>query len=205
VQGGLLDKPIFAFHLGGCSLEDGCLGGELVLGGVEAEHYSGDFTFMNLVRDDSWAIQLDAVTVGGRPLRNSSAELEGAAPIGVAVVDSGEPLLLGPEEDVTRLARMVGASALHNGLYAVRCDKELSLVFRAGGRDFSFNAEDLRVLRRGDWCILGVLSRGFQSDAWLLGLPFMRKYYVQFDWGSRRIGIAEGKQTRRRSIEGEKT
>jgi len=195
VQGGLLDKPIFAFHLGGCSLEDGCLGGELVLGGVEAEHYSGDFTFMNLVRDDSWAIQLDAVTVGGRPLRNSSAELEGAAPIGVAVVDSGEPLLLGPEEDVTRLARMVGASALHNGLYAVRCDKELpSLVFSAGGRDFSFNAEDLRVLRRGDWCILGVRSLGFQSDTWVLGVAFMRKYYVQFDWGSRRIGIAEGKQ-----------
>eukprot|EP00445_Apocalathium_hangoei_P069129 CAMPEP_0204138228 /NCGR_PEP_ID=MMETSP0361-20130328/17856_1 /ASSEMBLY_ACC=CAM_ASM_000343 /TAXON_ID=268821 /ORGANISM="Scrippsiella Hangoei, Strain SHTV-5" /LENGTH=394 /DNA_ID=CAMNT_0051092009 /DNA_START=22 /DNA_END=1206 /DNA_ORIENTATION=- len=195
VQGGLLDKPIFAFHLGRCSLEDGCLGGELVLGGVEAEHYSGDFTFMNLVRDDSWAIQLDAVTVGGRPLRSSSAELEGAAPGGgVAVVDSGVPLLMGPEEDVTRLARMVGAASV-NGLYVVRCDKELpSLVFSAGGRDFSFNAEDLRVLRRGDWCVLGVQSLGFQSDAWVLGLAFMRKYYVQFDWGARRIGVAEGKQ-----------
>jgi len=191
VQGGLLDKPIFAFHLGGCSLEDGCLGGELVLGGVEAEHYSGDFTFMNLVRDDSWAIQLDAVMLGGRPLRDSSAELEGAAPSGFAVVDSGVPLLLGPDEDVTRLARMVGASASVNGLYAVRCDKEFpSLVFSAGGRDFAFNAEDLRVLLRGDLCILGVQSLGFQSDAWVLGLAFMRKYYVQFDWGQRRLGFA---------------
>merc|ERR1712157_46613 len=85
---------------------------------------------------------------------------------------------------------MLGAQNMQ-GLYIVSCLQELpNITFALGGQDFSLSAEDLVIDRLGFACVLGLQSISLHSPMWILGDVFMRKYYVQFDWGQRRIGFA---------------
>ena len=70
-------------------------------------------------------------------------------------------------------------------LFAMRCF--------LGGREFSMSTDDLIVYRTDTWCLLGLRVVHFlpgDDPAWYLGDVFLRKYYVQFDWGQKRLGIA---------------
>mmetsp|Transcript_41241 Transcript_41241/g.61610 ORF Transcript_41241/g.61610 Transcript_41241/m.61610 type:complete len:80 (-) Transcript_41241:259-498(-) len=62
------------------------------------------------------------------------------------------------------------------------------LTFTLGGKDFSLNKQDLTRWQEGSDCILGLMA--YKASKWILGDVFMRKYYVQFDWGQQRLGFA---------------
>jgi len=42
----------------------------------------------------------------------------------------------------------------------------------------------------GPMCVLGIRGTSLRTPVWILGDTFMRKYYVQFDWGKKRVGFA---------------
>ena len=53
--------------------------------------------------------------------------------------------------------------------------------------------DDLIVHRQGTLCIFGLAVLDVPPPVgplWILGVTFMRKYYVQFDWGQQRLGTA---------------
>ena len=52
-----LTQPVFGFYLG--DQEDG----QLVLGGVDAQHYEGDFHFLKVVSEAYWQVQLEQIKV----------------------------------------------------------------------------------------------------------------------------------------------
>jgi len=175
VESGQLEEPVFGFYLG----DNGP--GELVLGGVDPRHYVGDFTWVNVSSSSYWAVTLDAVKLGDFLTISLSK---------AAVVDSGTSLLAGPLREVQAIALMLGAQYMQ-GLYVVSCSQELpNLSFTLGGKDFSLSGEDLVLQRYGAVCVLGIQSIRLHTPTWILGDVFMRKYYVQFDWGHRRVGFA---------------
>jgi len=175
VQSGQLAEPVFGFFLG-----DG-QSGELVLGGVSPEHIAGDFTFVDVTHPGYWSVALESVLVG-------SFMTLSATP--TAIVDSGSSLLAGPSQEVEAVAQMIGAKKIQ-GLYVIHCKKELpTLAFRLGGRDFVLEKEDLITVRAGHLCVLGLSALQLPQPMWILGDVFMRKYYVQFDWGRKRVGFA---------------
>jgi len=178
VASGQLDEPIFGFHLH----TDGS-GGELVLGGVDPEHYVGAFQFLNLTDVGYWAVDLDRIRVGDvLTLTASSA----------AIVDSGTSYLVGPEREVRAIAAMIGATSIL-GMYTAPCDTPMpSLSVTLGGTDYILERDDLVVAEAAGVCVLG-LSGAPGLDFWILGDVFMQRYYVQFDWGRQRIGIASAK------------
>merc|ERR1712125_41373 len=59
VQSRALPQQVFAFYMGHSS-------GEMVLGGVDTAHYTGDFTTVPLKSTDYWRVQLDGVSVNGK-------------------------------------------------------------------------------------------------------------------------------------------
>jgi hypothetical protein len=179
IQSGQLAEPVFGFHLG-----DG-EPGELVLGGVDPRHYVGSFHFVSLAEESYWVVPLDAVSLldeqGKIMTLNASRN---------AIVDSGSSLLAGPDKEVRALAAMLGAIE-QQGLYLVECHLELpSLAFELGGRSFVLRAEDLIVQREGPFCALGLQGLAGDMNLWILGDVFMRRFYVQFDWGRKRLGFA---------------
>jgi len=176
-KSGQLAEPVFAFFLGDHAP------GELIFGGVAAEHYVGDFHFVPLLTRSYWATALDSVAIEGFAAMSSPK---------VAIVDSGTSLLSGPPAEVQTIALVMGAMQVE-GLWVVTCDNDVpTLTFRLGGRDFPLQKDDLVVEKVGNFCVLGIMSlpANLPTRSWILGDVFMRKYYVQFDWGQERVGIA---------------
>jgi len=174
---GQLAKPVFGFFLGKDDQP-----GELVLGGVDSDHFVGDFHFVDVTHDSYWAVTLDAMQLG---------ELMTLTSTRMAIVDSGTSLLIGPERDVQVLMTMLGAVKVQ-GSWVVECFKTLpSMSFVIEGKAFTLNTEDLIVQRSEDLCTLGIQgTTSTDTPFWILGDVFMRKYYVQFDWGKKRMGMA---------------
>ena len=43
--------------------ESAPVGGELVLGGIDAEHYTGEITYVNVTEESYWQFQMDGLVL----------------------------------------------------------------------------------------------------------------------------------------------
>lgn len=172
-----------------------------MFGGVDPDHFSGDFTYVPLSHESYWQVPLDSVSVGNGMRVNVTPSV---------ILDTGTSLIAGPANEVVAIAAMLGAQSQTVGedrVYYVRCDlvEELPpLSFALGKRNFDIQGWDL-VIQQVDEaleevCILGLqpVPTKLGKRLWILGDVFFRKYYVQFDWGQRRLGFARAKTRGRR-------
>jgi len=182
VDSGELPKPIFAFYLGNNQP------GELIFGDVDSAHYSGDFNFVPLNSETYWQVSLDGVKVNSDSVSKTK----------IAIVDSGTSLMAGPKDEVASIAAKLGAKSVMGKEWTIDCSKkDYSLTFTLAGKDYTLSASDLILQQSGQQCILGLMGIDVpapRGPLWILGDVFMRKYYVQFDWGNKRLGFATAKQ-----------
>mmetsp|Transcript_76331 Transcript_76331/g.171225 ORF Transcript_76331/g.171225 Transcript_76331/m.171225 type:complete len:396 (-) Transcript_76331:125-1312(-) len=186
VDSGAISDAVFAFYMGPNGKS------ELVLGGVDEAHYQGEFQYIPLNAETYWQVHLNNLKVNGK-------KIGGLFKTQNAFVDSGTSLLTGPVADVEAICQGMGAKINRQlGLFALDCDKVASapnVTFTLGGgwkdegTDFVLEAKDLLLddLKVGSVCGLAIAPGG---GPWILGDVFMRKYYVKFDWGQKRLGIA---------------
>merc|ERR1712039_986994 len=185
----LIDEPVFAFYL----QDDTAKKGELVFGGVDKSHFTGELVDVPLISETYWEVSLDAMKFGGKSILSSPAK---------AIIDSGTSLLAGPKEQVDALAKQVGATSVMGKEYVVDCAKKSSLPTLSvtlGGKDFTLTADDY-VLQVSSQCLFaftGIDVPPPRGPLWIMGDVFMRKYYCVFDYGSKKMRIApvaKGKQ-----------
>jgi hypothetical protein len=188
---GQLPKPVFGFYLGNNAP------GELVLGGSDPNHYIGDLQYATL-SSTSWRYKYWEVELGGVKLGSDSVVSCGSYhPCPTALVDSGTSLLAGPLDDVTNIAKRLGAKRGGHD-WTVDCSADVpDLSFSLGGQFFSLTKSDLILQNSGSTCILGLMGISVpfgEGKQWILGNVFMRKFYIEFDYGhGGRVGIAEAK------------
>merc|ERR1712224_815718 len=96
-----LPANVFAFHLGSGGAE-----GELVVGGVDPAHYTGDFAYVPVAdtvpgKKGYWALKMDDMTVNGKSVTSARK----------AIVDSGPSLIAFPTADVKALAALLRGRA----------------------------------------------------------------------------------------------
>merc|ERR1712039_904150 len=98
----------------------------------------------------------------------------------------------GPTQEVAAIAKKIGATLVAGKEYTFDCSKDVpDLTFNLGGKEFSLNEQELTLQQSGSTCILGLMGIEVPSGPlWILGDVFMRKYYVKFDWGQKRLGLA---------------
>ena len=82
IDQGLIDEPVFAFYLG-----DAEEGSEVIFGGIDKAHYTGDMVKIPLRRKAYWEVGFDAISYG-----EETAELEGTG----AILDTGTSLITLP-------------------------------------------------------------------------------------------------------------
>ena len=68
---GLVSEQVFAFYLGATDRYEVGEGAELVLGGVDLAHYSGDFFVTPLTHTDSWRVALAGLKVDGETISSN--------------------------------------------------------------------------------------------------------------------------------------
>eukprot|EP00168_Porphyra_purpurea_P001837 TRINITY_DN12179_c0_g1_i1.p1 TRINITY_DN12179_c0_g1~~TRINITY_DN12179_c0_g1_i1.p1 ORF type:complete len:382 (-),score=52.03 TRINITY_DN12179_c0_g1_i1:337-1482(-) len=180
VAQGLVDTAQFAFYLGDSRSDRG----ELVLGGTDPAHYTGDITWVNLLSPTYWEITLNGMSVDGTSYTSGTK----------AIVDSGTSILTAPSSVVASIAAQVGAKEIIEGEYMVACNYDTlpDFVFTIDGNDYTLTAYDY-LLPDGDLCLLGMIGLDMPPPTgplWILGDIFMRKYYTVFDTANERVGFA---------------
>jgi len=183
VKQGLVSEPVFSFYLSGASGTDG----ELVFGGIDKDHFTGDLTYVPLTSESYWEVALDGMTLDGKK----------ATSVTKAIIDSGTSILAGPTDDVKALAAQVGAKPffLNPKEYTIDCSKAATapdLVVTLGGQKFTLTGKDY-IINAGGQCLFGMTGIDVpapRGPLWIMGDVFMRKYYTVFDYGQQRVGIA---------------
>lgn len=182
-------QPVFAFHLG----TDGATG-ELVIGGVDDDHYSGDLHYLPLSNETYWEVELQGMSLGGKSVTKVQR----------AIMDTGTSVLAGPTAEVAAIAKQVGAHPIlpfgpYKKEFIVPCSKLAklpSLAITLGGKDFTLSASDYTLDVAKTECMFGFTGIDMPPEVgelWILGDVFLRKFYTVFDVGQRRVGIAPTK------------
>merc|ERR1711998_780400 len=135
---GKLDANVFAFFLG-----SGGAAGELILGGVDSSHYTGEFSYLPVQemvpgRMGYWEIKMDSFEINGKNMVDSSK----------AIVDSGTSLLAVPTSAIKAIAKAVGAKTVlpippFNKEYTIDCTSDApALDVVLGGKKYSLEKAD---------------------------------------------------------------
>lgn len=180
IGSGQLAQPVFAFFMGNNAA------GELVLGGTDPNHYTGDFAAVSLQSESYWQVKLDGLKLEGDTI--------GSTPY--AIVDSGTSLMAGPTTDVKAIADKLGLTSILGKEYMVDCSKKYSIAYTLAGKDYVLDQDDMIIQNTGGQCLFGMMAIDVpapRGPLWILGDVFMRKYYVKFDVGNKQIGIATSK------------
>merc|ERR1711988_561471 len=178
----LISEPVFAFYL----QEDASQQGELVFGGIDKSHYTGDLVDVPLISETYWEVSLDAMKFGGSPVISSPQK---------AIIDSGTSLLAGPKDAVASLAKQVGATSIMGKEYVIDCSKKSSLAnldVTLGGKTFELTPEDY-ILEVSGQCLFAFIGLDVpppRGPLWIMGDVFMRKYYCVFDYGNKKMRFA---------------
>eukprot|EP01063_Lacrimia_lanifica_P037434 TRINITY_DN7684_c0_g1_i1.p1 TRINITY_DN7684_c0_g1~~TRINITY_DN7684_c0_g1_i1.p1 ORF type:complete len:378 (+),score=162.00 TRINITY_DN7684_c0_g1_i1:56-1189(+) len=188
VEQGAVEKGSFAFYM--TNQPDGTTqGSELVLGGTNPEHYTGDFSYFPLADTMLWQIRGDEVSVGGATLG------EGVT----AVVDSGTSMNTFPAAAVDKLHDVLGCKKVPGGCLWTPCPPPGSLpdvVLTINGQDFAMTQKDY-VTDFVSTCLSGFVGVDMHSPQgdlmWIFGDVFMRAWYTEFDYDNARIGFAKAK------------
>jgi len=177
----VIDEPVFAFYLS----NDPSVPGELDFGGTDPAHYSGDLIFFPVTQQKYWMIAMDDFKINGKSYTQTRK----------AVVDSGTSLLAGPLAEVKEIAAALGAHAFVKGEFLIDCGKittgaAVNIVL--SGKTFTLQPKDY-IIDVEDTCLLAMVGLDIPAPTgplWILGDPWIRKFYSVFDFGQNRVGFA---------------
>ncbi|XP_072756491.1 lysosomal aspartic protease-like [Anoplolepis gracilipes] len=184
----LVPQAVFSFYLN--RDPSAAVGGEMLLGGTDSAHYSGDLLYVPVTKQGYWQIGLNNIKVNNTVLCENGCQ---------AIADTGTSLIVGPAKEIAIINKLLGAVTVA-GVAILDCDKLENLPTI----ELSVNKNDKLILTSNDYVNkeealnLKVCTSVF-SDAlgdfplWILGDPFLGTYYTVFDLEKNQVGFAKSK------------
>ena len=188
VSQNLISKNIFSFYLA----SNETAGSTLVLGGTDPSFYTGAFTYVPVAKAAKllpyWLVSASDIKVNGASTKACNW-LTGC----YMVVDTGTSVLAGPPKAANALITQIGT-------VAADCSNIGSLPtvsITLGGTEFPLGPEFYVIRAKDDsgkeQCQLGIEGVNAGVPIWILGDPFLRKYYTVWDAEQNRVGFATAK------------
>jgi len=184
-----ISHNIFSFYLA----SNETAGSALVLGGVDAQYYTGDFHYVPVAKAAAilpyWLVSASDIKVGGSSIKACNF-LTGC----YMVVDTGTSVLAGPPSAVNKLIAPIGTVA--SDCSNVHTLPTVSFTF--AGATFDLEPEFYVIRQKDDAtgmfvCQLGIEGVNAGVPIWILGDPFLRKFYTVWDAEQNRVGFATAK------------
>lgn len=193
---GLLGVNMFAFYYSKLPRQESAL----FFGGPDPEFYSGDITWMPVMRQFYWEIRLQDIAIGDKHLNlcepggEFTTDDQGCK----IVFDTGTSLIAGPTDAIYKIMNTLDVENHCDDLSQL---PDLTMMF--GGKEFVLHPEDYVLAGDNDGfsttsnCKLGFMPLDVpapRGPLWILGDVFMRKFYTVFDRAEERVGIALAKE-----------
>ncbi|XP_038675282.1 pepsin A-like [Scyliorhinus canicula] len=180
----LLDQPLFSVYL---TRGYGESGSEILFGGIDSSHYTGQIRWVPVTREFYWQINIDRVTINGQVVA-----CDGGCP---AIVDTGTSYLTGSTSAIDTIQQYIGARGSPTSVATIDCSNLGSMpdvVFTINGMDFPLSPQ-VYTLQENYYgqssCYSGFSGGG--GNQWILGDVFIGGYYTIFDHGNNRLGFAQ--------------
>ncbi|XP_025265075.1 lysosomal aspartic protease-like [Camponotus floridanus] len=186
IQQGLVSSRIFSFYLNRDTSAD--LGGKLTFGGSDPAFYEGDFTYIPITKKGYWQFTIDSIQINDYIWCEKSCQ---------AIADTSTWKIIGPGMDVSLINRFFET----NPQGRVNCNRifQLPIIrFNLGGKMFNLTGKDY-MIRHPDnesICVTVFWKHNPTYDdevKWVLGMPFIGRYYTEFDMEKNRVGFALAK------------
>ncbi|XP_051849004.1 pepsin B [Antechinus flavipes] len=187
LQQGQLSEPVFSFYFSRQPTQQ--YGGELILGGVDPQLYSGRITWTPVTQEVYWQIGIEEFAIGNQATGWCSQGCQ-------AIVDTGTFLLAVPQQYMNAFLQATGAQQAQNGDFVVNCNylQDLpTITFVINGSQFPLPASAY-VFNNNGYCRLGIEATYLPSPngqpLWILGDVFLKEYYSVYDMANNRVGFA---------------
>jgi hypothetical protein len=179
----LIGAKLYGIHLSRNT--DGLLDGELDLGEVNTERFSGEMNYMDCVPNDTgfWEISLEDAGIAGQ----KTVGLKGRT----AIMDTGTSYILMPEDDALALHEGIEGYKQDGETFFVPCDTEDVLQFHFNTKAYNISTTDW-VGGKVDsgLCRSNIVGRQtFSETQWLVGDVFLKNVYSVFDFDKSRVGL----------------
>lgn len=162
---------------------------QLTIGGYDLDKYSNgdDVKYYNLVNGTKlWSIKMDSIHC-----KDTEIDTEAT----YAVLDSNEGKIIGPKDKVDKLFKrfeaMYGCGYYYSKMVC-DCSEIYSVIkfpwinIKIDGDDYEFHEGDY-FKKTSKVCYL--MFEGADINYWILGQPFLRKYYSIYDIQNLKVGL----------------
>ncbi|XP_015989654.1 pregnancy-associated glycoprotein [Rousettus aegyptiacus] len=178
---GLIPQNVFAFYLSSNNEE----GSMVLFGGVDPSYYRGDLKWVPVTQRGFWQISMDSISMNRKIIAcNGGCQ---------AIVDTGTSLLIGPNDFISQILKIINAQPTSNGESVVDCssvDTLPDIIFTISGVKYPVPASAYIQKDNLDICYSNFEGMAVDSDLWILGDVFLRLYFTVFDRANDRIGLA---------------
>ncbi|XP_025264502.1 lysosomal aspartic protease-like isoform X2 [Camponotus floridanus] len=194
VQQNLVSSSIFSIYLNRDASAD--FGGKLIFGGSDPAYYEGSFTYVPVIRTEYWQFTINNIQLNNFTWCKKSCQ---------GIVDTSTWKIIGPKKDVSLINRLIET----NSQGSVDCNRisQLPIIgFNLSGfnwfsKTFVLTGKDyiIRDPHDKNTCVTVFWKHETATDGfdhyveWVLGMPFIGRYYTEFDIGRHRVGFALAK------------
>ncbi|AET38129.1 proteinase A Ecym_2396 [Eremothecium cymbalariae DBVPG len=186
VHQGLLDEPVFAFYLSDEKKGDS-LAGEVVFGGYDETKFTGEISWLPVIRKAYWEVELNSITLGSQKfqLQNYGGAL-----------DTGTSFITFPSELYQEFVSKTGATVdPDDGHIIAPCSGSgfPDLTFELAGRSFTISSSDYVVQWDDTTCAVAItpLDLGGAGKMVIIGDVFLRRWYSIYDLSKNAVGLAK--------------
>ncbi|KAF1960089.1 acid protease [Byssothecium circinans] len=181
----LISSKLYGLHLG--RAKDGKNDGELNLGEVNKERFSGDLNWIDSVKSDRgfWEVPVADIGFGGKTIGLKAGDKTG-------IIDTGTSFFYMPPTEASALHKLIEGSSQDGENFQVPCSTTSPITLKFGSVTYNMSATDWVGDKNEDsgLCNSKIIGRKtFQENQWLVGDAFLKNVYTAFDYEKGRVGF----------------
>ncbi|KAH7355607.1 aspartic peptidase domain-containing protein [Pyrenochaeta sp. MPI-SDFR-AT-0127] len=178
----LIGAKLYGIHLS--RNKDGKMDGELNLGEVNKERFSGDLNYLDAVENETgfWEVAIADAGVDGK-----KAGLSGRT----AIIDTGTSFILMPKADALAIHSQIQGFKQDGETFSVPCDSTAVIQFAFGQQVYDISNADWKGGKtESGLCRSNIIGRQtFSEKQWLVGDVFLKNVYSVFDFDNKKVGF----------------